>query len=297
VGEIFINVNPGDKQLQERIGDGGHWGVKIKFFEQTGGPQGIAHVVNEAKSFIGDDPFIFYLSDNILLGGIKGMVEDFNNSDYDCMLALSQVPDPNRFGVPVFDQNNKLIDVVEKPEVAPNNFAVTGIYLYGPKIFFDAFSNIAKSARGEYEISSIHSHFLKNNKKVGYKEVTGWWKDTGKAEDLLLANHLLLEQLSDKIQISPSSIVGDNVQIIAPVIVGENCRLENCVIGPNVTIGSGSIIKQAKIDNSIILSGVKIDCPISITMSLIGEETRLIKQSENENKHKMITGNKTIIEF
>lgn len=294
VTEIFINTNPGEKELQEYIGDGSLWGVKITFFEQTGGPQGIAHVVNEAHKFIGDEPFMFYLSDNILLGGVKEMVEDFNKGDFDCMLALSKVPDPNRFGVPIFDKDNNLIDVVEKPEKPQNNFAVTGIYLYGPKIFFDAFKNIGRSARGEYEISSIHSYFLKNGKKVGYKEITGWWKDTGKPNDLLLANTLLLERVKDKKQIGAGSVV-TNTEIIEPVIIGENCVLKNCTIGPNVTIGQNSKIQNTKIDNSIILNSVEIDCGLDITESLIGNNAKLSKQ--NENKLKMIIGDKTIIEF
>lgn len=188
IKEIFINVNPGDTDLQKYIGDGGHWGIKIHFFEQTGGPQGIAHVVNEAKQFIGNDPFMFYLSDNILLGKLSELFDEFEQGNYHCMLALSEVADPERFGVPVFNEAKELIDVLEKPSQAPNNFAVTGIYLYGPDVFFHAFDNIEKSARGEYEISDIHSYFLKQGLRVGYKEITGWWKDTGKSEDLLLAN-------------------------------------------------------------------------------------------------------------
>lgn len=297
VEEIFINVNPGEKELQEHVGDGKHWGIKITFFEQTGGPQGIAHVVNEAHKFIGDDPFMFYLSDNILLGGVKEMVEEFSSGNYDCMLALSKVPDPNRFGVPVFDENNKLVDVWEKPENPPNDFAVTGIYLYGPKIFFEAFKNIEKSPRGEYEISSIHSYFLKTGKKVGYREITGWWKDTGKPEDLLLANKLLLEQKKDKRHICAGCKIADNVKIIEPIIIGENCVLENCTIGPNVTVGANTKIKDAKIDNTIILSDVEIDCPLEITGSLIGKQAKLLKHPDNREKHKMIIGDKTVIEF
>ena len=301
VEEIFINTNPGEKELFEYIGDGSRWNVKIKFYEQTGGPQGIAHVVNEARQFIGGDPFMFYLSDNILLGGVKEIIQEFNDGNYDCMLALSKVPDPNRFGVPVFDKNNKLVDVVEKPEKPSNNFAVAGIYLYGPKIFFEAFNNIKRSARGEYEISSIHSYFLKTGKKVGYKEITGWWKDTGKPDDLLLANRLLLEKTlrlrsGQEKQIGAGSKL-ENTRIIEPVIIGENCVLRNCVIGPNVTIGSNSKIQNAKIDNSIILDAVEIDCAIGITESLIGKEARLVKQKNNTGKHKMIIGDKTIIEF
>lgn len=313
--EIFINTNPGETELQKYVGDGGHWGVKITFFEQTGGPQGIAHVVNEARKFIGDEPFVFYLSDNIILGSIKDMVEEFSQSGLDCMLALSKVPDPNRFGVPVFDENNKLIDVWEKPAVPPNDFAVTGIYLYGPKVFFEAFARIEKSARGEYEISSIHSHFLKHNKKVGCKEITGWWKDTGKTEDLLTANKLLLEQMNEsefpnhgaidkeakitgKVKIGIGSRVGKNVQINGPVIIGENCLLEDCLVGSNTTIGTGCELKNCQIRDSIVLENSQIDAPIQIIDSILGKGVKVVKKIGQEAKgHRMIIGDKTIIEI
>jgi glucose-1-phosphate thymidylyltransferase len=138
VEEIFINMNPGETDLQKHIGDGGHWGIKITFFEQEGGPQGIAHVVKQAQKFIGKEPFMFYLSDNIFLGSLKHLVDEFSSGNYDCLLALSKVPDPQRFGVPVFDAAGILVDVLEKPANPANNFAVTGIYLYGPEVFFKA---------------------------------------------------------------------------------------------------------------------------------------------------------------
>lgn len=315
VEEIFINTNPGETELQKHVGDGGHWGIKITFFEQTGGPQGIAHVVNEANKFIGDDPFIFYLSDNIIFGSISDMVEEFNKGDKDCMLALSKVPDPNRFGVPYFDENNKLIDVVEKPENPPNDFAVTGIYLYGPKVFFDAFDKIERSARGEYEVSTIHSYFLKNNYNVGYKEITGWWKDTGQAGDLLLANKLLLERMeesefpnhgsmdesvetSGKVHVGIGTQVKAGVKIVGPVMIAENCFLEDCEIGPNVTIGSGCEIKNVKIKDSIILENSIVDADIKIVDSILGKGVQVIKKIEKESEgHKMIIGDKTIIEI
>ena len=314
IEEIFINTNPGEKSLQEFLGDGSKFGVKIKFFEQNGGPQGIAHVVNEAKEFIGDDPFMFYLSDNILLGGVKEMVEDFNQGDYDCMLALSEVTDPQRFGVPYFGENGELLDVIEKPENPPNNLAVTGIYLYGPRMFFDTFQNIEKSDRGEYEISSIHSHFLKNNKKVGYKEITGWWKDTGKKNDLIIANRLLLEAMSDNefsidveleedtviegnVAIGKGTIIGKNVKIIGPVVIGENCVLENCVVGSDVSVEKGVEIKKATITNSVVLSNAKLNCNKKITDSMIGRLVELVDAEEKTDEYKMILGDKTVIEF
>lgn len=312
IKEIFINTNPGDNSLRETIGDGAHWNIKIEYFEQTGGPQGIAHVVNEAKKFIGDDPFMFYLSDNVFLGSLEEMLNDFYKGNYDCMLALSKVDDPERFGVPVFDKDNILIDVLEKPSSPPNNFAVTGLYLYGPKIFFEAFENIKKSDRGEYEISSIHSHFLKNNKKVGCREITGWWKDTGKVEDLIIANSLLMEKMdekeffiniknpnlekfSSKIHIGNSSIVDENVKIIPPVIIGENCILKNCEIGPNVSIASGTVIENAKVRDSIILSNCEINTDLNIINSIIGREVKIIKK-DPANSKSLIIGDKTTIE-
>ncbi len=305
ITEIFINTNPGETELQKHVGDGGHWGVKITFFEQTGGPLGIAHAVNEAHKFIGNDPVLFYLSDNILLGKLTDMVDDFSLGNYDCMLALCQVPDPERFGVPYFNDAGTLIDVVEKPKDPPNNFAVTGLYLYGPKVFFDAFQHIEKSPRGEYEISSIHSYFLKNNYRVGYKEITGWWKDTGKPDDLLLANELLLKEMpestwthSGRVRIGEGTRIGDNVSFVGPVVVGASCVLERCTIGPHVSIGDGVAISGANVENSIILNHATVSGNIRITGGLIGRHATVTQKnfSSIPLSVRMIFGDKTVFE-
>lgn len=307
VKEIFINTNPGEKSLPEAIGDGGHWGISITYFEQTGGPQGIAHVVNEAKQFIGDDPFMFYLSDNILLGGVKDLVDEFSNSDDDCMLALSKVPDPERFGIPYFDDKGKLVDVIEKPENPPNDLAVTGIYLYGPQLFFETFNKIKKSHRGEYEISDIHSTLLKEGKSIGYKEITGYWKDTGKANDLLLANEFLLDamppahfeqciqgseiQCTGNVSIGQGTTIGKNVILHGPVIIGENCHLDNATIGPHVTVGTGCEIKDATIKRSILLDGGHIE-GVMLENSLLSKKVTIKKSSGSQQ---MILGEKSTL--
>jgi glucose-1-phosphate thymidylyltransferase len=315
IQEIYINTNPGETELQKYIGDGGHWGITIQYFEQTGGPKGIAHVVNEAKEFIGDDPFLFYLSDNILLGSLKDMVEEFKAGKYDCMLALSEVKDPERFGVPVYNEQNQLVDVLEKPADPPNNFAVTGIYMYGPKVFFESYNNIEPSARGEYEISSIHSDLLQRGLSVGTKEITGWWKDTGKIDDLLIASTLLLDsmeatefpqngqidetaQIHGNVHIGIGAQIGPGVTIHGPVIIGENSVLKDCTIGPHVTLGSGCDIAGATITHSIILDNATIHAPIVLADSLIGKNAVLTKgQSNRESGHRMVVGDKTVIDF
>lgn len=310
VTDIYININPEETELPKAVGDGSRWGVNITYFVQEGGPQGIAHVVNCAKKFIGKDPFIFYLSDNIILGSIKPAVDEFNKGEYDCMLAFSKVQDPERFGVPVFDDAGVLVDVVEKPKNPPNNFAVTGIYLYGPKIFFEAFDHIDKSARGEYEISDIHSYFLKKGMKVGWKEITGWWKDTGKPADLIAANQLLLDELpaknfkqesstegislSGNVQVGSGTTFGKNVSLVGPVMIGADCHLENCTVGPYVTIGSGSSIKNSSINNSIIFALCSLDADITITESIIGEKAAIM-HTDPADKHQFILGDHTSI--
>ncbi|HLD61107.1 MAG TPA: glucose-1-phosphate thymidylyltransferase [Patescibacteria group bacterium] len=312
INEIFININPGETELQKVVGDGSRWGVTIQYFEQEGGPQGVAHVVQCAKKFIGNDPFMFYLSDNIVLGSLKPLLQEFETSGYSCVLAFAEVKDPERFGVPIFDEEKNLVDVQEKPTNPPNHFAVTGIYLYGPKVFFEAFKHIKKSARGEYEISDIHSYFLKNHFAVGWKEVTGWWKDTGKPEDLIIANRLLLneldtEQFVNKAKTHPDlviegnvalghgTVVGPNVTLRGPVMVGEGCILENCTIGPYVTIGKGSIVKQATIKDSIVLGQCVIDAPISVVDSIVGESAKVLTNGK-EKTHRLIVGDHTMIE-
>ena len=312
VEEIFININPGETELQKYVGDGGHWGLKIHFFEQDGGPQGIAHAVKCAEKFIGNEPFVFYLSDNVILGSLKPMFDHYNEFKPDCMLALSEVSDPQRFGVPIFNNKKELVDIVEKPSNPQNNFAVTGIYIYGPEVFFQAFDKIQKSPRGEYEISDIHSNLLKNGFTVQYKEITGWWKDTGKPDDLIIANRLLLDELpssdfkieadlgkaiiSGNVQIGAGTRIGDNVKIIGPAIIGANCVLENCIINAHTTIGSGSVIKNAEIGDSIVFGNCFIESKIKISRSIIGERVTLVKNGQ-EDGHRLIVGDNTYMEL
>ncbi|MDO8626819.1 MAG: sugar phosphate nucleotidyltransferase [Candidatus Magasanikbacteria bacterium] len=292
VQEIFINVNPEETQLQRQVGDGGHWGVSIKFFVQTGGPRGIAHVVKCAEKFIGSDSFMFYLSDNMILGSLQPFFDQFVSEKADAMFAFAAVPDPERFGVPVFNSEKKLIDVIEKPPLPACNLAQTGIYLYGPKLFFKAFDNIEPSERGEYEISSINSYLIKNNYRISHREITGWWKDTGKPNDLLVANSLLLSErapetyktegtiapgatLAGPVQIGLGTTVNANSKIIGPAMIAANCTLENCTIGPNVTVAPGCTLRDCTLANSIILSSTTIDSRVSLTDSIIGEAVNI----------------------
>jgi len=310
IKDIGIVVNPGDKEIPKILGTGEKWKAKITYIEQTGGALGLAHVVKIAEPFIGKEPFLFYLGDNIILGEIKKFVKQFKTGDYNCLLALSKVRDPQRFGVPEI-KDGRIVRVEEKPLHPKSNFAVTGIYFYDYHVF-EAVNNIKPSARGELEISDTHSYLIDKGYKVGYNEITGWWKDTGKPNDLLEASQLILSgikrhldiDIPDSVEIQGNVIIGKNTNISAktvirgPAIIGENCVVKNAYIGPYTSIGNSVEIYNAEIENSIILDYVDINCGVRIVDSILGANVNIAPTHQTlPGGHKLIIGENSIIEL
>lgn len=312
VKEVGIIVNEGESELQKHVGDGSRWGVSVTYIEQKGGPKGIAHAVNEAKPFLGDEPFIFYLGDNIILGSITKFVEKFKEEKLNCLLALSKVKDPRRFGVPVME-GDRIVRVDEKPSEPKSDFAVTGIYVYDAN-FFEAYKHIEPSARGEYEISDIHSWLIANGRDVGYKEITGWWKDTGKAEDLLEGNQLLLGEMpprehedveihddaviQGKVVIGKGTKIGPKTLIRGPVAIGEGCRIEASYIGPYTSIGNGAEVYNTEIEHSVVFDDADINCSKRVVDSLIGKNATITAAHETyPSGHKLVVGDNSIVEL
>lgn len=309
----LYDIAPGDKELAKFIGDGSRWGVKIHYFEQEGGPLGIANVVWQARDFVGNEPFVFYLGDNIILNPLKNFVEKFENDKLNCLLSLSRVKDPQRFGVPEI-RDGKIIQVEEKPSEPKSNFAVTGIYFYD-KNFFEAYKHIKPSARGEYEISDIHTWLIENNFNVGHEEITSWWKDTGKPEDLLEANQLLLNNLTNdeminkgevledvliqgKVRVGEGTVIGPKVVIRGPAVIGESCVIKNSHIGPHTSIGNNVEIYNSEIEHSIVFDDVDIHCGARIIDSLIGKNALILNSHESmPNGHKLIIGDNAVVEL
>jgi len=192
IKEIGIVYGAESDAVPRAIGDGSQWGVHITYIPQDA-PLGLAHVVKISQDFIGDEPFIFYLGDNMVVGGVKRFIDRFQEDGANCHLTLAKVKDPSRFGVPELD-GNRIVRIEEKPKHPKSQFAVAGIYIYDSSIF-EAVNAIKPSARGELEISDAHQYLLDHGYKITYSEITGWWKDTGKPNDLLEANRLVLENL------------------------------------------------------------------------------------------------------
>lgn len=313
VKEIGINVNPGDTEIARAVGDGSRWGVKITCIEQTGGPKGLGHILKVARPFLGDDDFIFYLGDNIILGSITAFVDQFRRERPNALLALAKVRDPQRFGVPEL-RDGKIVRVDEKPAEPKSDFAVTGIYVYDKNVF-RAVDAIQPSARGEYEISDVHTWLIEHGFVVGYKEITGWWKDTGKPEDLLEGNQLLLAELAGtdmrdegetapgavlngRIRIGRGSKIGNRVLIRGPVVIGENCVIENSYIGPYTSIGNGVEVYNTEIEHSVVFDNVDINCSKRIVDSLIGHNATIVSaHSTMPMGHKLIIGDNSMVEI
>lgn len=308
IKEVGIIINADSNEVPDAIGDGSQFGLKITYIPQSA-PLGLAHVVKIAEDFIGKDKFIFYLGDNMVVGGVKRFIEEFEKSDCNCFLTLAKVKDPTRFGVPEI-KDNKIVSVIEKPKVPKSPYAVAGIYIYDSSIF-EAVNNIEKSARGEYEISDAHQYLIDHNYKVGFCEITGWWKDTGNSLDLLEANRLVLDNLNADINgdvdacsdIAGRVIVSKNSKIRnskirGPVIIGDNCLIENCYIGPYTSIGDGTNIINSEVEYSIILKNCRItDVDTRIEGSLLGNDVELVESTGKPRVQRFLIGDQSRVEL
>lgn len=315
IKDIIINVNEGELEMMKKaLGDGSHWGAELTYLEQKGGALGVAHVVANAEKYLRGHKFVFFLGDNIILGNINCFVERFQNENLDCLLAFSKVKDPHRFGVPEFANNGDLLQIIEKPEVPPSELAVTGIYFYNED-YFDAFRTITPSHRGEYEISDINTWYIAN-RKTGYEEITGWWKDTGTPEALLEGNALVMDdmpraifriksdipqeaRLQGMIQVGENTKISANCLIRGPVIIGDNCDIIDSYIGPYTSIGNNVKIKNTEVEHSIVFDSARIDTTRRIVNSLIGLNATLldVRRSHPKSGHQLIVGDNSFVEL
>ena len=314
VRDVFINVNPGETEIQKCVGDGARWGINIKYIEQIGGPLGLAHIVKNAEEYIGQSNFIFYLGDNLVLGSLKPLQERFERENLDALFAFAEVRDPQRFGVPEI-VDGRIVRILEKPANPICNLAQTGIYFYSPKIF-DAVKNIPASARGEYEISDANTYLIQKGANVGWLKTEGWWKDTGKPEDLLEGNGLLLlekaahEESVNLAEVAPEASIegkvwiGEGTKILGktsicgPVIIGKNCIIQDARIGARTSVGNEVKIYKAEIERSIIFERANINCNTRIVDSIVGYNATISPVCETSPRgHRLIIGDNTLIEL
>ena len=302
IREVAIVVAPGEigREIREVVGDGSRWGLRVEYFEQPE-PLGIAHAVALTKEFVGDGPFVVYLGDNLLKGGIKGLCERFLRERPDALLLLCPVPDPQRFGVAEF-RDGRLVRLVEKPKEPPSDLALTGIYFLTPPVF-DAISRLKPSWRGEYEITEALQILLDEGRDVRYEVVSEWWKDTGKLDDLLEANRLVLDGLEPRIEgevDGPSKVEGrvalgkgsrvKNSLVRGPAVIGEGVTIEDSYIGPFTSISDGAVVRRSEVENSIILQNAVIEDVPRLESSLIGKEAVVRRANVKPSAIRLMVG-------
>ena len=309
VTEIAIIVGGvGSNKVREYYGDGKNFGVNITYVEQDS-PKGIAHAISLCRNFIGNEKFLVFLGDNIIQKSIQDYTTKFLSSEDDASILLCEVDNPSRFGIADI-KNNKIVKIMEKPKNPPTNFAVTGIYFLTPKIF-EIIDDLKPSWRNELEITDALQILLSENNNISYHVITDYWKDTGTPEDIINANKAILEnktsnfngEKTNDVSITGNVIVGKGTKILGnskingPVILGENCMIENASVGPNTSIGNNSKLQCCTIKNSIIMEDCLIQCPIKIVNSIISTNSHIIKENNENEDQVLLLGEGTKIIF
>lgn len=302
VKEIGVILGPLQEGIVEALGDGSKFGVKITYIDQPD-PKGIAHAVLISRGFLGDAPFIVHLGDNLLKDSIPELSREFAKSDSDATVVLTRVKDPSRFGV-VQIHNGEIVKLVEKPKEFISDLALAGVYFLRPSIF-PAIEKLKPSWRNELEITEAIQNLLDAGGKISYHQVSGWWKDTGRPEDILEANQLVLRDLksslkgkideevsvSGSVEVGEGTVVRRGASLRGPVIIGDYSEIGGgAYIGPYTSVGNRVKIHGAEIENSIVLDGTVVDCRERIVDSIIGKNSKIV----TDNGHRP-TGRRFVV--
>lgn len=297
--EIGIIVGPNKEQVRDMV-ESVEWPVPIKFIPQDY-PKGLAHTILVAEDFLKDDSFIMYLGDNILKDDIEKHSKTFTEGKYDAFVLLCEVPNPREFGVVEVNDKGEIVHLVEKPKEPKSNLVIIGVYFFTSPIIQGA-KAIKPSWRDQLEIVDAIQWMLDNGYKIGYATVTGYWKDTGKPEDILHANQLVLDEIQNEVlgTLTNSTATGrvkvgtgtviENSTLKGPIIIGENCQIKDSYIGPYSSIGDGSKITNTEIEDSVILDNVEIENANRVVESLIGRDAKIIGSETKPQGHRFIIG-------
>jgi glucose-1-phosphate thymidylyltransferase len=293
ITEVGLVVGETAKEISSAVGDGSAWGMRATYIPQDA-PRGLAHCVLVGRDFLGDDEFVMYLGDNILKGGVAGIVGDFTSVKPNAQILLASVPEPQRFGVAELD-GDRVVRLVEKPAVPPSDLALVGVYVFDTHIH-EAVASITPSGRGELEITDAIQWLIDAGLHVRAHRIEGWWKDTGRLEDLLEANRLILEDLTGATRgsvDSASTLVGPvlidegavvrSSTIRGPAVIGRSARIIDSFIGPYTSIGDGCLIEDSEIEHSVIMARCRITGMHRLEDSLLGREV-VVERTESKPK-------------
>lgn len=303
-GIVDIGIVIGDTgpEIREAIGSGERWGVNVTFIAQDA-PMGLAHAVKISREFLGDDRFVMFLGDNVIQGGINELIRQFGTSEWNAQIVLTEVEEPQHYGVAELDAAGRILRLVEKPREPQSNLALVGIYMFDHHIH-EACDAIKPSWRGELEITDAIQWLVEHGHAVHPYVHRGWWIDTGKPIDMLDANDHVLEELEHRVEgfIDRQSRVDKRVTVEAgaevinsvvrgPAIIGRGTRVVNSYIGPFTSIYHDVVIDGSEIEHSIVLENSQIiDIPNRIADSLIGRNVKLTRSPIKPSAHKLTLG-------
>lgn len=301
ISEIGIIVGDTAKEVIEVVGDGSELGLDVTYIRQEA-PLGLAHCVLIARDFLGDEDFVMYLGDNFLIGGIVDLVREHQAGDFDAQILLTKVREPEHFGVAELDTEGRVIRLVEKSPQPPSDMAVVGVYVFGAAIH-EAVRAIRPSARGELEITDAIQWLISQGRSVRSREVSGYWKDTGRLEDMLECNRAVLEliegdisagavrdsEIEGRVVLEPGAVI-ERSKIRGPAIIGRNTQVVDSYIGPYTSIYHSCLIEDSEVEHSIVLERTTIRGARRLQDSLIGKEVEIRRSGIQPSAYRMMLG-------
>jgi glucose-1-phosphate thymidylyltransferase len=309
-GIVEVGVVVGDTraEVEAAVGDGSAFGLQVTYIPQRQ-PLGLAHAVLSAADFLGDDDFVMFLGDNLIEGGVAELVADFERDRPAAQLLLKAVADPTAFGVAVLDAEGAIVRLVEKPTEPPSDLALVGVYLFTPAIV-EAARAIVPSGRGELEITDAIQRLVELGLPVRASVLDGWWLDTGKKDDLLDANRIVLGSIQRHIGGTvddASSVVGEVVvepgaQVVrstvrGPAVIGADALIVDSFVGPFTSIAAGCVVERSELEYSVLLPSCTVRDIARLEGSLLGREVTVTRTSQRPAAHRLHVGDHSQIEI
>ncbi len=307
-GEMMTVMVNSQAEIRAAVGDGSRFGVKVTYLEQEA-PLGLAHAVKISRDFMRDEPFVMYLGDNLIKDGVTPFVREFERERPDAQILLAHVPNPSEFGVAELSGDH-VVRLEEKPKQPKSDLALVGVYLFGPSVF-EAVDAIQPSKRGELEITDAIQWLIDHGRRVRSHVIGGWWKDTGKVEDMLEGNRMMLggiepanegtvdaaTQIEGVVRIGRGAVI-ERSRLRGPLVIGAGAVIRDAYVGPFTSIADGVEIDHAEIEHSIVLERSRIThVERRIESSLIGREAVVTASGLKPRAHRLMLGDSSRVEL
>ncbi len=309
IREIGIIISPETgEEIKGAVGDGSLWGIDIRYITQDM-PGGLAHAIKTARDFLADSPFVMYLGDNLIGTGIRRFVDEFNSRGPEALILLKEVEDPKQFGVAEISGEGRVLRLIEKPDIPPSNLALVGIYIFSPAIH-DAIERIKPSRRGELEITDAIQELITTGSSVESFVLDMWWLDTGKKDDMLTANAIVLDEwlkgdirgsiddrsnILGRVSIGMGSIIRGS-RIRGPVVIGDNSVIEDSFIGPFTSIGNNVKVIKSSVEHSVIMDDSELAGIERLEESLIGRRVKITRNNSMHKALRLMLGDDSVVE-